>query len=75
MNTMNKLADSNRFEEQFYGAIGTSDCHKVGITGGCGLECHVYLDGKCGEPDEMKLETDEDRELHKELYGGVSVDE
>lgn len=39
--------------------------------GGCGLECFVYLEGRCTEPDEMieRLETQEDKEVHERLYG------
>lgn len=60
---------SNRIEEALYGRVGTSDCHKVGIMGGCGLDCWVYNDGRCTEPDEMTFETEEDRENHERLYG------
>ena len=62
----------HRVEESLYGAIGTSDCHKVGIMGGCGLDCWVYQEGRCGVPDEMieRFETDKDEENHKRLYGG-----
>ncbi len=48
------LKFSNRFEEAMYGAVGTSDCHKVGIWGGCGVDCWVYQEGRCPEPDEIK---------------------
>ena len=27
-------------------------CHSVGINGGCGYECPVYLEGDCEEPPE-----------------------
>jgi len=33
--------------------VGTSACFNVGISGGCGPDCFVYLEGKCNEPDEM----------------------
>lgn len=55
-------------EERLFGSVGTSDCHKIGIMGGCGLECYVYLDGRCPAPDEMELVTEKDRELHNKLY-------
>lgn len=29
--------------------VGTSECFNVGIAGGCGPECFVYLKGECGE--------------------------
>ncbi|WP_042165563.1 BC1872 family protein [Paenibacillus gorillae] len=63
----------NHLEEAMYGIVGTTDCHKVGIWGGCGLDCWVYLERRCPEPVEIlenKVETDEDRELHERLYGG-----
>lgn len=61
---------SNRLEEGLFGRVGTSDCHKVGIMGGCGLDCWVYQEGRCGEPDEMtdRFETDDDAENHYRLY-------
>lgn len=49
--------------------VGTSDCHKVGIMGGCGLGCWVYQQGRCPEPDEMTFQTIEDEENHKTIYG------
>lgn len=62
---------SKRIEESFFGAVGTSDCHKVGIMGGCGLECFVYQESRCHIPEEIKtyhVETDEDLEEHERLY-------
>ncbi|MGI9541941.1 MAG: hypothetical protein ACR2MX_01705 [Cyclobacteriaceae bacterium] len=48
---------------------GMSGCYIVGINGGCGLDCPVYLNGDCEEPQEFGLEPgDEGYELHKELY-------
>ncbi|MDC0763440.1 hypothetical protein POF51_22200 [Brevibacillus sp. AG] len=58
----------NRVEEALYGMVGTTDCHKVGIMGGCGIDCWVYQDGRCPEPDEMALETEEDKQNHERLY-------
>ncbi|MGM0837738.1 MAG: hypothetical protein ACQEV7_16405 [Bacillota bacterium] len=43
-------------EEQLYGAIGTDDCHKVGIMGGCGVSCWVYKEGRCPIPEEITEE-------------------
>lgn len=49
--------------------VGTSACFNVGISGGCGLECFVYLSGKCGKHDEMyPFATVEDEERHLKLY-------
>ena len=49
--------------------VGTSGCFTVGISGGCGPDCWVYLDGDCGEPQEMvdRLSEDETKS-HFELY-------
>lgn len=65
-----RLKLHNRIEEALFGRLGTTDCHKVGIMGGCGLDCWVYQDGRCPEPDEMieRFETDEDRDNHEHLY-------
>lgn len=50
--------------------VGTSECFNVGISGGCGPECFVYLKGECGEPQEMLPSLDADgMKLHAELYG------
>ena len=51
--------------------IGTSECFNVGISGGCGPDCFVYLKGECDEPQEMIGHLDGDQELkrHVELYG------
>jgi len=49
--------------------VGTSECFNVGISGGCGMECFVYLKGKCGEPQEMLPISDpDDLKRHYELY-------
>lgn len=51
--------------------VGTSDCFNVGISGGCGPECFVYLEGKCKEHIEMISRLDsEQMETYKSLYGG-----
>lgn len=31
----------NRVEESLYGMVGTTDIHKVGMMGGCGIDCWV----------------------------------
>lgn len=60
----NALAKSGNYP------VGTSGCFNVGISGGCGPECFVYLKGECDEPGEMveRLETDEEVKLHWRLY-------
>jgi hypothetical protein len=35
---------------------GMSDCMNVGLMGGCGINCPVFLTGECEEPQEMKPE-------------------
>lgn len=50
--------------------VGTSGCFNVGISGGCGPECYVYLAGECTEPQEMVPHLNEEElQAHKELYG------
>lgn len=51
--------------------VGTSECFNVGISGGCGPDCFVYLKGKCSEPQEMieRLDGDEELQRHADLYG------
>ncbi len=50
--------------------VGTSGCFNVGISGGCGPECFVYLNGKCSEPQEMleQLESKKELDSHYLLY-------
>lgn len=49
--------------------VGTDDCFNVGISGGCGPDCFVYLEGRCGEPQEMIPHlTDEEKRVHAVLY-------
>jgi len=33
--------------------VGTNECFSVGISGGCGTDCFVYLKGECDEEEEM----------------------
>ena len=53
-----------------------SACCVVGINGGCSLDCPVYLDGECSEPQEFEgtFETKEEESLHVELYGEMNED-
>lgn len=39
-------------EEALFGAIGTDDCHKIGIMGWCGDDCYIYREGKCEHIEE-----------------------
>jgi hypothetical protein len=47
-----------------------NECHEVGINGGCGLTCPVWLRGECDIADEA-LEgcSPEDLALYHEIYG------
>jgi hypothetical protein len=59
----NALADSGHYP------VGTDDCFNVGISGGCGPVCFVYLEGRCGEPAEMLPRlTGDELKRHAELY-------
>jgi len=51
--------------------VGTSECFNVGISGGCGIECFVYLKGECEEPQENFSNdmSDEEKAIHIEMYG------
>jgi hypothetical protein len=51
--------------------VGTSECFNVGISGGCGPDCFVYLKGECDEPEPMLERLVDESEIarHYELYG------
>lgn len=53
-----------------YPIADSNSCFSIGMSGRCGLQCKIYLEGKCEIPDEMgdRLETFEDIMLHTELY-------
>ncbi|MCK4668268.1 hypothetical protein KAU33_16065 [Candidatus Dependentiae bacterium] len=49
--------------------IGTDECFNVGISGGCGKDCFVYLKGECDESLEIVGELNADETLrHYRLY-------
>ena len=63
------LAHGNALAASGNYPVGTSECFNVGISGGCGPECFVYLNGECDEPQEMLERLDEDEiKRHYELY-------
>lgn len=66
------LAHGNALAASGNYPVGTSACFNVGISGGCGPECFVYLRGDCNEPQEMipRLEGPEELVSHMALYGG-----
>lgn len=50
--------------------VGMPGCYIVGINGGCGLDCPVYLQGDCEELGNMADGlTGEELQRHIELYG------
>lgn len=55
--------------------VGMSGCYVVGLNGGCGLDCPVYLDAECGNPGEMSDGgnnlSEEEVRLHIEMYGEI----
>lgn len=70
--TENQSRDyANALHGSGYYPAGLDGCFTVGISGGCGTECWVYLEGKCKEPQEMipRLETDEEKEEYRLMYG------
>lgn len=49
--------------------VGTSDCFNVGISGGCGEDCFVYLERRCEVSYEMIPRLDNGGlKLHYKLY-------
>ena len=69
-NEEESLAHGNALAKSGNYPVGTSECFNVGISGGCGPECFVYLKGECEVSEEMieRLETDAEMDLHRELY-------
>ena len=35
---------------------GRSRCFDIGSWGGCGVTCAAFIDGECGEPQEIEAE-------------------
>lgn len=59
-----------------YYPAGTDGCFNVGISGGCGPDCFVYLRGECGEPDAMIDQfTADEMERHRSLYKDHTIDD
>jgi len=48
--------------------VGMSGCYVVGINGGCGLDCPIYLEGECGEPQEFLPLEGADLEFYNDHY-------
>jgi len=47
-----------------------TECDQIGIGGGCGFDCRVFLRGECDTADEMIEDAShEDFELYLEIYG------
>jgi len=56
--TMKDIADMGNHMSDIDGGYprGMDSCFVVGINGGCGIECPVFLEGDCGEPQEFDTE-------------------
>jgi hypothetical protein len=37
--------------------VGTSECFNVGLSGGCGLECYIFREGRCKSVSEEGIES------------------
>lgn len=70
MDDVGNMGDAMAFIDGGYPA-GMGGCYVVGLNGGCGLDCPVYLEGDCDNEKEV-LANDchslEDIEAHNELY-------
>ena len=68
-NEKEALAHGNALAQSGNYPVGTSECFNVGISGGCGPDCFVYLKGECDEPEAMveRLDCDE-LQRHYSLY-------
>jgi len=62
--------DAIRFYQHNHKDREMTDCEKIGMGGGCGFECSVFLDGECAIADEVADGADhKDMELYLEIYG------
>jgi hypothetical protein len=61
---------ANALYSSGYYPAGLDGCFTVGISGGCGLDCWVYQEGKCKNAGEFEdeLQDKDDIDLHNELY-------
>lgn len=72
MEDVGNMGNAMAFIDGHY-PVGMSGCEIVGINGGCGLDCPVYLNAECGCPDEMLPRLNaEELAAHIEIYGEVS---
>jgi hypothetical protein len=58
---INTLQDANHMRNHMVKIDGhypasISDCFVIGINGDCGIDCPVFMSGKCGEPQEFDPE-------------------
>jgi len=67
MEDVNNMGNAMAFIDGHYPA-GMSGCMVVGINGGCGLECPIYLEGDCGEPSPFLPLEGADLEFYNEHY-------
>lgn len=45
---------ANALYRSGYYPAGVSDCFSVGISGGCGVHCWVYQEGRCEIPEHIE---------------------
>ena len=71
---VNNMRNAMAFIDGRYPA-GMTDCEVVGINGDCGLDCPVFRDGRCNEPDallglvaEDELLSDDEKRIILENY-------
>ena len=69
-NEAEAIAHGNALAKSGNYPVGTSECFNVGISGGCGLNCFVYLKGECDEPQEMLPLAGTELSHYESLYGG-----
>ncbi len=73
-NAEEALAHGNALAASGNYPVGTSGCFNVGISGGCGPDCYVYLAGECSEPQEMWNRLDDKQKIiHKSIYADKKV--
>ncbi len=53
MNEKESLQHGNALATSGNYPVGTSECFNVGISGGCGKKCFVYVKGECSESQEI----------------------
>lgn len=47
---------------------GRSRCFDIGTWGGCGATCAAFVDGECGEPQELSIEEIIEAQGHEDAH-------